>query len=427
MQSQDSHAVQLKRIAPFLDSHVLLQFLRTNVPQSEKLQQQLSSQLLLSQKEKAKEIEEQAKQDASKLLTLINNQEQKQLREARQFTLEKLQEDRGITLQDCRKLFDYAKLQYEMGEYKTAEKYLFPLKEILTLEHQAHTDLVLQIFWGLLSCEILLQRERNTVERTTQRKLKELIDKMLTDNAHTQMESMNQKAWFLNQILVYSFNNRCTDLFQNMLADRTFYGNSYLNVVQVKCQYLIRYQIVSLFINRITDEFIDVVLPIIIAEKDSYSDSFTRFIEALYEDFDFEKAQSLVKDMVAEAQGDLILKNYSNEIQFQATLLISEVKCQVYKTVDLTNLAEESGRDYNATCQRLEENMQFEGFQVDLNRDQKVLTIIGQEADLKTRLITQTEDLVKRTVELNQHYHNQINYLKTYGNGLNPQIDGGKH
>jgi len=66
--------------------------------------------------------------------------------------------------------------------------------------------------------------------------------------------------------------------------------------------------------------------------------------------------------MVAEAQGDLLLKNYSNEIQFQATLLISEVKCQVYKTIDLTNLAEESGRDYNATCQRLEENMQFEGF-----------------------------------------------------------------
>lgn len=101
-----------------------------------------------------------------------------------------------------------------------------------------------------------------------------------------------------------------------MLAERSYFGSSYLNVVQVKCQHLLRYFIVSLFINRIQDELIDVVLPIVLSEKDNYSDSFTQFIEALYEDYDFERAQGLVKQMVAEAQGDLLLKNYANEIQF---------------------------------------------------------------------------------------------------------------
>lgn len=94
---------------------------------------------------------------------------------------------------------------------------------------------------------------------------------------------------------MFSFTNRCTDLFQNMLAERTFFGGSYLNVVQVKCQHLLRYFIVSLFINRVEGELMDVVLPIVLAEKDNYSDSFTQFIEALYEDYDFDLAQSLVK------------------------------------------------------------------------------------------------------------------------------------
>ena len=80
-----------------------------------------------------------------------------------------------------------------------------------------------------------------------------------------------------------------------MLVERQFFGSSYLNVIQVRCQYLLRYYIVSLFINRIQDELIDVVLPIILQEKDAYSDSFTQFIEALYEDYDFERAQSLVQ------------------------------------------------------------------------------------------------------------------------------------
>lgn len=44
-------------------------------------------------------MEEEAKNQAAKLLSLLNNsQEYKKLREDREFTLEKLSEDRGINL-----------------------------------------------------------------------------------------------------------------------------------------------------------------------------------------------------------------------------------------------------------------------------------------------------------------------------------------
>lgn len=44
-------AEQLKQLAPYLDPHILLWFLKKNVPKSEKLQSQLQSRLLSDQDE----------------------------------------------------------------------------------------------------------------------------------------------------------------------------------------------------------------------------------------------------------------------------------------------------------------------------------------------------------------------------------------
>lgn len=64
-------------------------------------------------------MEEEAKNEASKLLNLLKDHgEWQRLRQEREFTLEKLQEERGITIQDCKKLFTYGKVYFEMGEYK---------------------------------------------------------------------------------------------------------------------------------------------------------------------------------------------------------------------------------------------------------------------------------------------------------------------
>lgn len=92
-------------------------------------------------------MEEDQKPENNKLLLILNNHaEQQRLRLEKGFTLERLYEDRGVTLTDCRRVFAYAKQQYDMGKYNCkryvyilypileAEKYLFSLKEILATE-----------------------------------------------------------------------------------------------------------------------------------------------------------------------------------------------------------------------------------------------------------------------------------------------------
>ena len=72
--SSDAHTpVQLiKRIAPCLDTHVLLHFLRTAVPGSEKLQEQIAEKTMLNKRDSWSKGEEEAK-EGNTLLGLLNN------------------------------------------------------------------------------------------------------------------------------------------------------------------------------------------------------------------------------------------------------------------------------------------------------------------------------------------------------------------
>ena len=55
----------------------------------------------MSQKDKAKELEDSTKQEATKLLDVINSADLAKLREEHRFTLEILKKEKAVTIQDC--------------------------------------------------------------------------------------------------------------------------------------------------------------------------------------------------------------------------------------------------------------------------------------------------------------------------------------
>lgn len=100
------------------------------------------------------------------------------------FTLEALKgSDHAITIQDCQALFDYSKILYEQRDYKNAENYLFNLKEILANESASHSELIVQIFWGLLATSIINSKPREEIELRSLRKLKDLIKAKNNENS----------------------------------------------------------------------------------------------------------------------------------------------------------------------------------------------------------------------------------------------------
>ena len=113
-------AETIKQMSQFLDPHLLLFMLAktTDAKVTGNLQNSIKSKLLMSQKDKAKELEDSAKADASKLLDVLNGKDFAKLREEHRFTLESLKKEKEVNINDCHNLQKYAKVLYEQGKYK---------------------------------------------------------------------------------------------------------------------------------------------------------------------------------------------------------------------------------------------------------------------------------------------------------------------
>ncbi len=58
----------------------------------------------MSQKDKAKTLEESSKKEATKLLEVLNKKDLQKMREEHRFTLENLKKEKDIDIKDCQKL-----------------------------------------------------------------------------------------------------------------------------------------------------------------------------------------------------------------------------------------------------------------------------------------------------------------------------------
>ena len=217
---------------------------------------------------------------------------------------------------------------------------MFSLKEILVNESSQNSDIMLQVFWGLLACEILNGKGRDVVEHTSLKKMKELIEKKY--GIHESLISSGSQeytqtvCWMLHWLLIYSFTAKDltnTGLFATILSDNHLYSNLFLNVIQLRSASLSRYMIASFLlakgqpndkykINKNALEEIAFPIAIENLSNSNSDDSFSKFLQALYEDYDLEKALSLVDAMATQANDDFLLKNYVFDIKKQAYLLI---------------------------------------------------------------------------------------------------------
>jgi hypothetical protein len=82
------------------------------------------------------------------------------------------------------------------------------------------------------------------------------------------------------------------------------------------------------------------------------------------------------------------------------------LKAQLFQSVTLTSIAADSGKAKDLAVKSLEENMKEEGFKIYVEGDK--LSIVGQIMDPKGRIGLKTQEMVKRTVDLNHHYQNQM-------------------
>merc|ERR1719266_1009702 len=161
--------------------------------------------------------------------------------------------------------YNFAKFQYECGNYSGASEYLY-FHRILV---QPTDKNYLNGMWGKLAAEILMQ------------------------NWDTALEDLNRLKQFIDESLFVFFNHPKG---RDLIIDLFLYQKPYLNAIQTTCPWILRYLATAVICNKSSRRNVmKDLIKVIQEESYTYRDPITSFIEDLYVNFDFDGAQQKLR------------------------------------------------------------------------------------------------------------------------------------
>ncbi|KAI0531322.1 hypothetical protein KFK09_000875 [Dendrobium nobile] len=255
-----------------------------------------------------KSLEESAAPLISFLQNAANVQE---LRPDKLYNLQMLNDRFQIGQEQIEALYQYAKFQFECGNYSGAADYLYHYRDLCT-----NSDRSLSALWGKLAAEILMQNWAIALEELN--RLKEIIDSKVN----------------------------------------LFLLKKYLNAIQTNANHLLRYVATAVIVSKRRWNMIKELIKVIQQENHLFKDPITEFLECLYINYDFEGAQQKLQECEHVILNDPFLgkrvedANFStvplkDEFLENARLFIFETYCRIHQCIDIGMLAEKLNMNYD--------------------------------------------------------------------------------
>jgi len=281
------------------------------------------------------------KEECLPLLTVLEDQEKvKQLRTDKQFTFPILAEQYQVTQKNVLSLYDFAKFQFECGNYAKCAEYLFHCRALFpTMSASLDRDKTVSAIWGKLAAEILMQQWDTALEDMN--RLKEIID---SRSFATPLQQLQQRTWLIHWSLFVFFNHPNG---RNSIIDM-FFQDRYLNAIQTNCPHILRYLTTAVITNKRRRNVLKDLVKVIQQETYTYRDPITEFLEALYINFDFDGAQTKLVECESVLKNDFFLVACQDEFIENARLFVFETYCRIHQCIDINMLATKLNMDHEA-------------------------------------------------------------------------------
>merc|ERR1719331_2117091 len=225
--------------------------------------------------------------------------------------------------------YNFAKFQYECGNYSGASEYLY-FHRILV---QPTDKNYLNGMWGKLASEILMQNWDAALEDL--KRLKQFIDESTFGSS---LQTLQQRTWLIHWSLFVFFNHQKG---RDLIIELFLYQKQYLNAIQTTCPWILRYLSTAVIINKGSRRNVMKDLVKVIQEESyTYQDPITSFIEALYVDFDFNGAQQKLRECETVLVNDFFLVACLEDFIENSRMMIFETFCRIHQCISITMLAE---------------------------------------------------------------------------------------
>merc|ERR1719209_2371637 len=225
--------------------------------------------------------------------------------------------------------YNFAKFQYECGNYSGASEYLY-FHRILV---QPTDRNYLNGMWGKLAAEILMQNWDMALEDLN--RLKTFIDE---STFGSNLQTLQQRTWLIHWSLFVFFNHPKG---RDLIIDLFLYQKPYLNAIQTTCPWILRYLATAVICNKSSRRNVmKDLIKVIQEESYTYRDPITSFIEDLYVNFDFDGAQSKLRDCENVLVNDFFLVACLDDFIENSRMMIFETFCRIHQCISIAMLAE---------------------------------------------------------------------------------------
>ncbi|KAH9363611.1 hypothetical protein HPB48_004132 [Haemaphysalis longicornis] len=290
-------------------------------------------------------------------------------------------------------LYAYAKHQYETGSYTGAGECLYLHRFLISPNDKNY----LNNLWGKLASEILMQNWDVALDDLS--RLREYID---NNNFSSALLSLQQRTWLIHWSLFVFFNHaKGRDLIIELFLGQA----QYLNTIQTICPHILRYLTCAVITNKQKRNALRDLVKVIQQESYTYHDPITEFVECLFVNFDFDKAQQKLRECEVVLSNDFFLVACQDDFIENARLFIFETFCRIHECISINMLAEK----LNMTPEAAEKWI------VNLIRnahlDAKIDSKLGHVV-MGTQAVSPYQQLIDKTQALHFRSQQQIGHLE---------------
>ncbi|XP_056158453.1 eukaryotic translation initiation factor 3 subunit E [Syzygium oleosum] len=335
---------------------------------------------------------------AAPLVTfLLNPSAVQELRADKSYNLQMLNDRYQIGPEQIEALYQYAKFQFECGNYSGAADYLYQYRELCT-----NSERSLSALWGKLAAEILMQNWDIALDELN--RLKEIID---SKNFSSPLNQVQSRIWLMNWSLFIFFNNENG---RTQIID-LFNQDKYLNAIQTNAPHLLRYLATAFIVNkRRRPQFKDFIR-VVQQEQYSFKDPITEFLACVYVNYDFDGAQKKMRECEEAILNDPFLGKRVEEGNFSsvplrdeflenARLFIFETYCRIHRRIDIGVLAEKLNLNYEEAERWIVNLIRTSKLEAKIDSKSGTILIEPNNPNVYEQLIDHTKALSGRTYKL---------------------------
>jgi len=285
----------------------------------------------------------------------------------------------------------YARALFDIGQYETANKILNTLLPLIDEDEQ-----IINVLWGKLVSAMLV--ESFTEAADDLKILKEKLDKDRQGVSH--MHVLANRVSLLHTAVYLFLKTKFSEDSLETLID-LFTRDNYISAIQNGAPHLIRYLVAAFLLLKNYPKFdlnkLTNLLPNLNPDVCNYTDGLNLFTLALLQDFNFKKAQTLIKGFKSDLEGDYFLGNRIDEIINNAQKVFFEVYCKIYRKIELKTVAEYLGVSKEEAEIWIVNLIRNSNVDAKVDPEQGLIYLTSQQQGVYEQVFNKTKDLVPRT------------------------------